>query len=59
MIPIHGADIVGIESQANDLLYAVRYFQLADEQGRHVQQKTFDTFQNTICSAEEKLLRQY
>lgn len=47
MIPLHVAgivEVVGIQSQVKDLLYAVRYVQLADEQGRHVQQKNFDAF---------------
>jgi hypothetical protein len=38
MIPIHGADIVGIESQANDLLYAPRYLWLSDVNGQGVQE---------------------
>ena len=38
MIPIHGAGIVGIESQANDLLYAPRYLWLSDVSGQGVQE---------------------
>ena len=38
MIPIHGADIVGIESQANDLRYAARYLGLSDVNGQGVQE---------------------
>ncbi len=38
MISIHGADIAGIESQANDLRYAPRYLWLSDVNGQGVQE---------------------
>jgi len=38
MIPIHGADIVGIESQAKAPLYAPRYLWLSDVNGQGVQE---------------------
>lgn len=38
MIPLHVAGIVGIESQAKDLLYAPRYLWLSDVTGLGVQE---------------------